>query len=330
MPLPLIIPIIAGVAGAFGVGKGVKAVMDSNEANETNSTARGLVSSRKKKLEKHKEATNAKLAEYGMRKVEALTKNVEKFVTLFQQLKDVAIVESAELENLHIGKFTEVTVGELRHTCEIASSVLSGMASGSAAGTLTAFGAYGGTMAFATAGTGTAIGTLSGAAATNATLAWLGGGTLTSGGLGVAGGTMVLGALVAGPALAIFGSVLGAKASAKLDEAKANMGKAQAFATEIAGVCQKLSMIEEVATVAMDTLSKLRTKLRRANDALKNIIESSGVNFKIYGEEEKAIVLQGVKYVQLIKAMVDADLLSESGEMRPEFQARIAEVNAAI
>ena len=45
---------------------------------------------------------------------------------------------------------------------------------------------------FGTAGTGTAISTLSGAAATNATLAWLGGGTLVAGGLGIAGGAIVL------------------------------------------------------------------------------------------------------------------------------------------
>ena len=52
-----------------------------------------------------------------------------------------------------------------------------------------------------TASTGTAISTLSGAAATKATLAWLGGGTLAAGGLGVAGGAVVLGVLCAGGAL---------------------------------------------------------------------------------------------------------------------------------
>ena len=45
------------------------------------------------------------------------------------------------------------------------------------------------------ASTGTSIASLSGAAATNATLAFFGGGSLAAGGLGMAGGTAVLGGL---------------------------------------------------------------------------------------------------------------------------------------
>lgn len=71
-------------------------------------------------------------------------------------------------------------------------------------------------MAFATAGTGATISTLSGAAATNATLAWLGGGTLASGGMGIAGGMMALGALTTGPALLIAGWYMGSKAESNL------------------------------------------------------------------------------------------------------------------
>lgn len=55
----------------------------------------------------------------------------------------------------------------------------------------------------ATASTGVAIGSLSGAAAKSATLAWLGGGSLASGGLGVAGGMIVLTSAAAVAALAL-------------------------------------------------------------------------------------------------------------------------------
>lgn len=46
---------------------------------------------------------------------------------------------------------------------------------------------------------------MSGVAATNATLAWLGGGSLATGGLGMAGGAIVLGSVVAAPAIFICG-----------------------------------------------------------------------------------------------------------------------------
>jgi len=60
----------------------------------------------------------------------------------------------------------------------------------------------------ATASTGAAIGSLTGAAATSATLAWLGGGSLAAGGLGVAGGALVLASIVTLPALIAVGGVL--------------------------------------------------------------------------------------------------------------------------
>ncbi len=60
----------------------------------------------------------------------------------------------------------------------------------------------------ATASTGIAIGSLTGAAATSATLAWLGGGSLAAGGLGVAGGALVLASIVTLPALIAAGGVL--------------------------------------------------------------------------------------------------------------------------
>lgn len=79
-------------------------------------------------------------------------------------------------------------------------------------GVLAGIASYGGAMMFASASTGTAIASLSGVAATNATLAWFGGGALTAGGLGMAGGTLVLGGIVVGPVLAAAGLIMNAKA----------------------------------------------------------------------------------------------------------------------
>ena len=198
------------------------------------------------------------------------------------------------------------------------------------AGVLTAWGAYGGTMALASAGTGTAIGTLSGVAATNATLAWLGGGALAAGGYGMAGGVVVLGTLVAGPALLIFGSILGAKADKKLDEAHANLEKAKTFATEVEGVCQKLVRIQEVAELATSTLSELRSRLRRVNTCFAEILKTHGTDFQGYSANDKATVMQGVKFAQLIKAMIDTNLLSEDGALLEESERKFGEVDAAL
>ena len=43
MPLPLIVPIAVGVAGLFGAGKTVKAVINSKEADKLNDAASYII-----------------------------------------------------------------------------------------------------------------------------------------------------------------------------------------------------------------------------------------------------------------------------------------------
>lgn len=330
MALPFLIPLALALAGLVGAGKAVKAACDTSDANDIASSAQSVVDNAKKYLEQSKKAANSTLAKYGRKKLEALDGPVQSFVTLFKQIKNVEIANSAELENLKIGKFSEVAIAELQDTCDMAHGALQGLGAGAVGGALTAFGAYGGTMLLASAGTGTAISALSGIAATNATLAWLGGGTLAAGGMGVAGGTMALGALVAGPALLIFGGILGAKASKKLSEARENMEKARAFETEVNGVCQKLAMIKSVTNTTSDILSSLCGKLHKTNDFLKKVINENGVNFSQYNNNSKAVVFIGVKYAQLVKALIDTPILNEDGEIVVDSLEKIFEVGVAI
>lgn len=330
MALPLLIPIGMAVFGLIGAGKTAMALCDSSKASDIASSAQYCVDQANKRLDQNKDATNALLAGYGKKKLEALDKQIQPFVALFKQLKNVEIAESAELEKLKIGKFSEVAIAELQYSCNVAHGALQGVGAGAVGGALTAFGAYSGTVMLASAGTGTAISALSGVAATNATLAWLGGGTLAAGGMGVAGGTMVLGAMVAGPALLIFGSVLGAKASQKLSEARANMEKAETFKVEVDGVCQKLVMIQEVTNTASEVLSSLRGRLRRANDSLEKVINESGTDFSRYDDKAKAAVFLGVKYAQLVKAVIDTPILNEKGELLSDASSSFAGIKAAM
>lgn len=104
-----------------------------------------------------------------------------------------------------------------------------GAAVGGAAGAAAAYGSFKMAVTFGTASTGARIAGLYGAAARNAVLALLGGGTLAAGGRGVAGGTMFLKGIVAGPTvlLALGGGWMAVRRSsrqqqqqwqAKLDE----------------------------------------------------------------------------------------------------------------
>lgn len=147
-----------------------------------------------------------------------LNGTISDFLNVFTQIKNVDFKETEGLDELHRLHIDEQEFVELRSMAHFAGSVAGGAVAGTAGGALAAFGAYGAAQALAFASTGTAISALSGAAATNATLAFFGGGSLAAGGLGMAGGTAVLGGLVAGPALLVMGLVAGKAAKKGLEK----------------------------------------------------------------------------------------------------------------
>ncbi|HFI8538431.1 TPA: chemotaxis protein [Escherichia coli] len=105
---------------------------------------------------------------------------------------------------------------------------------GAAAG----FAVYSGVMAFAAASTGTPIAALSGAAAYNATMAAIGGGSLAAGGMGMAGGAMVLGTAVAAPLIAIAGWAYDRHATKALENA-------HQCACDVARAVKKMNLARE-------------------------------------------------------------------------------------
>lgn len=97
------------------------------------------------------------------------------------------------------------------------SSTGGALLQGGVVGGLAAVGTWTFVASFGTASTGTAIATLSGAAAHNAILAYIGGGTLAAGGGGIAGGTAMLGAIVAVPII-LFSSYKTHKSATELND----------------------------------------------------------------------------------------------------------------
>lgn len=246
MPIPFALIALGAGTAALGLGKGVKAGADQVTANKTNAQAKDIVDIATEAANRSRENSSKALEALGSKKLWVLNHSVDSFVHLFEQLHNVELAETVGMDELKNFCIDEQAFGELKHMSAMATSIAGGVAGGAAAGALAALGAYGGAMTLGTcATTGTAIATLSGAAATNATLAFLGGGALSVGGLGMAGGTMVLGGLVAGPALAVMGFVVGAKASANKDKAYSNLANARQYAEEaetIQVLCKAIRM----------------------------------------------------------------------------------------
>lgn len=331
MPIPLFFIGFGATTAALGIGKGVKAIADQQDAKDTNAQARSIVDDATQKAETSRKNSSKAIEDLGRKKIWVLDNSVETFIHLFEQLHNVELGASSGMDELKKFRIDKQAFGELKQMSAMASSIAGGLVGGAAAGALAAIGAYGGAMTLgACATTGTAIASLSGAAATNATLAFLGGGALSVGGLGMAGGTMVLGGLVAGPALAVMGFIIGAKASANKDAAYSNLVKAKEYAEEVKTVQVLCKAIRMRANMFERLLIKLDAVFEPLTDSLAQIIQKSGTDFCRYSDEEKAAVAANLSLAKAIKAVLDTPILTEDGLLTEESNAIIAPVQNVI
>lgn len=153
-------------------------------------------------------------------------------------------------------------IEETISVAEIAMNSAKGLGSGVA----TALGAWALVGQVGAASTGTAISALSGAAATKATLAWFGGGALAAGGGGIATGTMVLGGIVAIPAVLLSGIFSHVGASKKIKEIEQRMQEILEAMDQIENNLLKLDLLEK-------RTDELIISLNRAKDVFDLEIE---------------------------------------------------------
>lgn len=318
MPLPFIPLIVGGAsvaAGAVGIGKGVKAASDNSKAKSINSAAQTRVDNARKLLDARRDMVKSKLEGLGRQKLWIYEAQIQRFADALGQLKNVELTNSPNLEGLQNFKIDQNSISDLRRDCELAKELAGGVASGALAGGLMAFGAYGAATTLATASTGTAIATLSGAAATNATLAFFGGGALAAGGLGIAGGMAVLGGIVAGPALALAGFVMGNKAEANLNNAYSNLAKAEEISEELTTMRVACEAISDMAGNFSKTLDKLQELFAPQIETLLAIIRDEGTNYGTFKRQSKDCVAVAISTAQAVKALLDTPILEKNGAL---------------
>ncbi len=329
MAIPIILGVVAAGSALYGVYKGVSGAIDHNNASDINNDAQSMVDHANQAVEAQREATNNVLEDYGSRKLRAFNGVIADFIETFSRLKNVDTIETAELDKLNLGDFSTVSLNGLQKDYQLLKDAGLGVGAGLSGGAALAFGAYNGTMLLGTASTGTAISTLSGAAATNATLAWLGGGSIAAGGGGVALGTMVLGGIVAGPALAIFGHIVGNKGEEALNKARGNLEIAITIRDHAKLMVDRLKAIQSVTALANSTFSKVSSQLRRSVGELRTTIETHGEDYQAYTSESREIVFRSVKFAQLLKAMIDTPILDQDGALITSTEKRVLEIGSA-
>lgn len=318
MPLPLLFIGIAAATGGVGVGKTIKAGVDSYSANKINKSANEIVEESTSYLNGQRLACGDALKQLGAEKVFILENNMTAFLDTFTKIKNVEFRESEGLLELSKLKIEEKDFVELKQLVNFAVSIAGGGIAGTAGGVLVAFGAYGAAQALACASTGTAIASLSGAAATNATLAFFGGGSLAAGGLGMAGGTAVLGGLVAGPALLVMGFVSGAAAKKSLDQAKTNQLEAIQLAEQLNTASKQCEAIRRRTYMFHNLLARLDAYFLPFIYKLEDIFKNEGDDYSKYSPDSKKCIASCVSIAVSIKAVLDTRILTDDGLLTDE------------
>ena len=330
MPIPIIFIGIAAVTGAIGVGNAIKGGVDQNNATKLNANSTERLEEASFRLDKLRKQCGKALDDLGEEKIFVLNGSVQAFLASFEKLKNVDFRETEGLKELNKLQLDQVSFEELAEMKNFALSIAKGSVAGVSGGAAAALGAYGAASALATASTGTAISTLSGAAATNATMAFFGGGSLAAGGMGVAGGAAVLGGLVAGPALLVMGTIVGANAGKNLENAKANAAVTTETIEELENGAFQCIAIRRRTYIFYSLLARMDAYFLPQIYEMERIISEEGFDYSQFKPESKASIAAAASTAATIKAILDTPILTEDGNLTESSQVLAEETKPLI
>ncbi len=312
MPLPFIIGGLAVVAGAAGIGTGIRGGMKMKDANDTMKSAQEKQEKAVDRLKDYNQETTLTMDELGERELSILV-SFERFSDLIEKIQGRPEFKKYSKDGIDL---PEYKVEELKKVSAGAGVLLGGI-SGAVAGTAGGFAAAGATtsavMALGVASTGTTISSLSGVAATNATLAVLGGGPLSVGGGGMALGSVVLGGATLGVGLLIGGiifNVTGSKLADKASEAYSQACKTDEQVNKITWYLRKLRMAAKKYQKTLIEVERQYQKRLEMLDCM--VISSEKTDWRDFSKTEQKMTENLVLLVGLLYKMCQVKLVLQA------------------
>ena len=148
--------------------------------------------------------------------------------------------------------------------------------------------------------------------------------------VGMAGGAAVLGGLVAGPALAVVGFIVGAKASKQKDEAYSNLAKAKQIAEELDTAKCLCDAIKIRANLFYYLLIRLDSVFSPLVYDLEKILSVAGTDYQAYNDDQKKTVAAALAWAGTIKAILDTPILAEDGSLTGESFVLCNDINKKL
>ncbi|MBW4602486.1 MAG: hypothetical protein KME29_23700 [Calothrix sp. FI2-JRJ7] len=305
--IPLILGAVAIASAVAGVGAGAIGMSDMNEAKGIAEDAKERHEDAVDDLNTCWEDTNGLAEEYGEFQLDVMMNTIGRFVDFIE--RNIGKAKQSEKEFLKgLDGISVQQIKEYKTAALEAEQFFKGglkAIGGAAAG-------YGGAMSLATsvgvASTGAAISGLSGAAATNATLAWLGGGSLAAGGGGMALGSLVLGGITVGPALAIGGFMLASEGNKALTKAREYEAEVNIAIAKIEAAYDFVVQVNRRIQELGDTLESLNNKALRGLKELESLVS--------FDKKRDAAKFQQVALlVKAISEIMKTPVLNNKGEL---------------
>jgi hypothetical protein len=310
--IPLIFGAAALASAAVGALAGAAGMEDMKQAKEVGERAQELYENALNERQTVSQVTNGMAEEYGQLLLNVRWHTVGRFVVFVERLgqqsfkNDLRFLEKMDIS---VQQFQECKAVAMEAEPFFNGSVAAAMAGAVRGGAVVGQSLVGLVGLFGTASTGTAISGLSGAAAWNATLAWLGGGSLAAGGGGMALGSLVLGGITVGPALAIGGFMLANKAEKALTQA---LEYEEQVKTAVDTIVDELNFLEQVQQHII-RLSNLIHDLNNGAVLGLNELESRQFN-----QERDTSKLQQVQLlVNALTKILKTPVLDNRGNLNP-------------
>lgn len=298
-----------------------ESITHKQEIESLLSTAQSSYDSSLEAFNKQKKKTTRHLKKLGKVKIRAWANGMDSFVDAFSTFKNVEIHQKQSLEFNFAESFAdpEHMLINIQNATTTADEVFKIGAAAIGTGALVGIAAYGGAMMFGSASTGKAIAELKGVAKKNATLSWFGGGSLKTGGLGMAGGKLVLAGIVVAPILAIVGSIAKAKGEEKLAEAREVHAKAMEAVEQMKVMTTGMKAISKVADNYSTFIKKFNLKfkpfikeLNRIKKDHTNATEET-IDFNTLSPAEQKTLHISWLMAQIYYHVLSASIMTETG-----------------
>ena len=146
----------------------------------------------------------------------------------------------------------------------------------------------------------------------------------------MAGGTAVLGGIVAAPVLLVGGLVMASKAEAAKEDALSNLSKAKvaAEAMETAEVAAKA--IGRKANEVQKVLKRLHDHLVNDNLGALQYLVTINTDWRTYKRQEKELVGRSASLAKTAKNVAEAHLLEEDGSITKAIREVLRDAKAVL